>query len=158
MNIESDDKEELKARRNVYLSWVAKIDEQIAELEKPKPKPKPKQWEPKAGSWCVFADGRVLDGESDRLVRSFGVERETKELAEQAAVAMRRFNRLLAYRDEFASGYIFQYGGVNCYVFARDQTWGVGSHTKNQSPAEVYFPEQVALELCCKLNSGEVLL
>ncbi len=152
MNDELDDKEELKARRNVYLSWVAKIDEQIAELEKPKP------WEPKGGAWCVFVDGKVLDGDSEHLVSLFGVERPTKEQAEQAAVAMRRFNRLLAYRDEFAPGYVFQYGGVNCYVFARDQAWGVGSHTKNQSPAEVYFPEKVANELCRKLNSGAVIL
>lgn len=153
MNIESDDKEELKARRNVYLSWVAKIDDQIAELEKPK------QWEPKGGKWFIGSSGNVYQNKTLINTQLFGMERPTKEAAEKAAIAMRRFNRLLAYRDEFAPGYVFQYGGVNCYVFARDQAWGVGSHTKNQSPAEVYFPEgDVANELCRKLNSGAVIL
>ena len=149
MNDELEKKKEVRA---LYITWLSEIDDQIAELEKPK------EWEPKAGSWCVFADGRVLDGESDRLVRSFGVERPTKEQAEQAAVAMRRFNRLLAYRDEFAPGYIFQRGGMNCYVYANDRAWFVDSTSVKLAPAEVYFPEAVANELCRKLNSGAVLL
>lgn len=152
MNIESDDKEELKARRNVYLSWVAKIDEQIAELEKPKP------WEPKGGDWCVFVDGKVLEGDSEPLVSLFGMERPTKGQAEKAAVAMRRFNRLLAYRDEFAPGYIFQRGGMNCYVYANDRDWFVESTSVKLAPAEVYFPMGVADDLCRKLNSGAVIL
>ena len=86
------------------------------------------------------------------------MERQTKEAAEKAAVAMRRFNRLLAYRDEFAPGYIFQYGGLNHYIFVQDRLWFVGKTSLNQSPAEVYFPEDVALELCRKLNSGAVIL
>lgn len=142
----------LKERKRIYLNLVAKMDEQIAELEKPKP------WEPKGGDWCVFVDGKVLEGDSEPLVSLFGMERPTKEQAEQAAVAMRRFNRLLAYRDEFAPGYIFQVGGMNCYIYAKEHTWLAGSTSTNIHPAEVYFPEHVAKTLCAKLNSGEVVL
>lgn len=149
MNVEL---EELKERKRLYLNWVYKIDDQIAELEKPK------QWEPKGGDWCVFVDGKVYRDENDYSVRLFGTERPTEEQAEKAAVAMRRFNRLLAYRDEFAPRYIFQYGGMNCYIYARDRLWVVGSTYDNHIPANVYFPKGVADELCRKLNSGEVIL
>jgi len=152
MNIESDNKEELKARRNVYLTWVAKIDEQIAELEKPKP------WEPKSGRWVISANGRAMKTITMTKSQLFGTERQTEEQAEKAAVAMRRFNRLLAYRDEFAAGYIFQVGGMNCYIYAKEHTWLAGSTSTNIHPAEVYFPEHVAKTLCAKLNSGEVVL
>lgn len=142
----------LKERKRIYLNLVAKMDEQIAELEKPKP------WEPKGGDWCVFVDGKVLEGDSEPLVSLFGMERPTKEQAEQAAVAMRRFNRLLAYRDEFAAGYIFQYGGSNYYIYANDQVWCAGSVSINIHPTDVYFPKDVADDLCRKLNSGAVIL
>ncbi len=152
MNIESDDKEELKARRNVYLTWVAKIDEQIAELEKPK------EWEPKSGKWVISSNGRVMKTITMTKSQLFGTERQTEEQAEKAAVAMRRFNRLLAYRDEFAPGYIFQCGGVNCYVYANDRDWFVDRVSITLAPAQVYFPMNVADELCRKLKSGEVIL
>lgn len=148
----NDELEELKERKRLYLNWVYKIDDQIAELEKPKP------WEPKGGGWSVFVDGKVYRDESDLTETLFGTVRPTKKQAEQTAVAMRRFNRLLAYRDEFAPGYIFQRGGMNCYVYANDRAWFVDSTSVKLSPAEVYFPEKVADELCRKLNSGAVLL
>ncbi len=147
MNAVLEKKKEVRA---LYLTWLSEIDDQIAELEKP--------WEPKGGKWYISIVGAALEDWSDPLVASFGMERGTKEQAEQAAVAMRRFNRLLAYRDEFAPGYIFQYGGLNHYIFAQDHLWLVGSTSLNNSPANVYFPEHVADELCRKLNSGEVIL
>lgn len=147
--------EELKERKRLYLDWVYKIDDQIAELEKPI---QPKPWEPEGGGWCVFVDGKALDGDSDTKVRLFGMERKTKEAAEQASIAMYRFNRLLAYRDEFAPGYIFQRGGMNCYVYANDREWFVESTCVKLAPAQVYFPIGVADELCRKLNSGAVIL
>jgi hypothetical protein len=149
MNAELEKKKEVRA---LYLTWLSEIDDQIAELEKPKP------WEPKGGEWYISIIGAALDDCTDPLTASFGMERGTKEQAEQAAVAMRRFNRLLAYRDEFAPGYIFQYGGLNHYIFAQDRLWCVGSTSLNNIPANVYFPENVADELCRKLNSGEVIL
>jgi len=152
MNIELDDKEELKARRNVYLTWVAKIDEQIAELEKPK------KWEPKNGRWVISSNGTVMKTITMTKSQLFGTERQTEEQAEKAAVAMRRFNRLLAYRDEFAPGYIFQYGGINSYVYTRDHLWLLGNTRHHHIPTNVYFPERVADELCRKLNSGDVIL
>lgn len=148
----NDELEELKERKRLYLDWVYKIDDQIAELEKPKP------WEPKGGDWCVFVDGKVYRDESYLPATLFGTVRQTEKQAEKAAVAMRRFNRLLAYRDEFAPKYIFQRGGMNCYVYANDRAWFVDSTSVKLAPAEVYFPEKVANELCRKLNAGEVLL
>lgn len=149
MNAELEKKKEVRA---LYLTWLSEIDEQIAELEKPK------QWEPKGGKWSVTGNGTVVKTFSMFKSQLFGSERPNEEQAEQAAVAMRRFNRLLAYRDEFAPGHIFQYGGLNHYIFAQDRLWLVGSTSLNNSPANVYFPEDVAKTLCEKLRSGEVIL
>ena len=142
----------VKKHRERCLRWLAEIDEQIAELEKPK------EWEPKSGKWVISSNGSVMKTITMTKSQLFGAERPTEEQAEQAAVAMRRFNRLLAHRDEFAAGYIFQYGGMNCYIYAKEHTWLAGSTSTNIHPAEVYFPEHVAKTLCTKLNSGEVIL
>jgi len=142
----------VKEHRERCLRWLAEIDEQIAELEKPK------EWEPKSGKWVISSNGRVMKTITMTKSQLFGTERPTEEQAERAVIAMRRFNRLLAYRDEFAPGYIFQYGGLNYYIFAQDRSWLVGSTSLNNSPTNIYFPEHVALALCDKLNSGEVIL
>jgi hypothetical protein len=58
------------------------------------------KWQPKGGHWAIDIDGGIMESVSDELIISFGVVRQTKEQAERAAVEMRRFNRLLALRDE----------------------------------------------------------
>ena len=150
MNAELEKKKEVRA---LYLKWLAEIDEQIAELEKPK------QWEPKAGKWVISSNGRGMKTITMTKSQLFGTERQTEEQAERAAIAMRRFNRLLAYRDEFAPDYVFNRAFNNCYVyFDYDNTYRVSNTSCYCEPTTVYLPEEAAKELCKKLNSGKVVL
>jgi len=132
---------------------IDEIKEYLAQTEQ-----KPKQWEPKKGEWFVGSSGKVYQNTTLNNTKLFGMERQTKEAAEKAAVSMRRFNRLLAYRDEFAPDYVFQVGGRNHYFFTSGKYWKTEIHGECRLLGVVYFPEDVALELCRKLNSGEVIL
>lgn len=82
------------------------------------------------------------------------------EIDEQIAdLEMRQFNcSLLTYRDKVAPGYEFQVGGRNYYFFTKGRYYGTEFHVECVIPDVIYFPEQVALELYRKLNSGEVIL
>lgn len=130
---------------------IDEIKEYLAETEQKKP------WEPKKGEWFIGSSGEVYQTTTMHCTKLFGMERQTKEAAEKAAVKMRRFNRLLAYHDEFAPGYEFQHGARNFYMYLIDNLWQVGV-TTTFSPTNVYFPPWVANDLCNKLNTDEVIL
>ena len=147
---------ELENELKLLESGAAAIREQLAAM--------PKQWELEGGDYFIDPDGLIMDGVSVGNYRSFGTERKTREEAERAAIEMRKFNRLLAYRDEFAPGhepdwsddsrkyYIYQQG------IARNLLWDTSFNTRASTLCAVYMPEGVANELCRKLNSGEVVL
>ena len=59
-----------------------------------------RKWQPKGGDWWVDAEGQVVEVETSGASKDFGTERQTKQQAERASIEMRRFNRLLALRDE----------------------------------------------------------
>ena len=141
-----------RARVDFYLS----VDE-LKELTWTKPAPK--KWEPRGGTWWISILGKVGIGDSGEKARNFGVERETKEQAEKAAIEMRKFNRLLAYRDEFAPGFEYINGGENWFVFlANGKTWEAGLESHCFNPTTVYMPEIVARDLARKITVGEVVL
>lgn len=119
-----------------------------------------KQWEPEGGDWSVDADGEVCKSASSTQYKVFGTERKTREQAEKAAAAMRTHNRLLAYVAEFAPDYEPGSGCGN-YSIYRDLESGKFDFTVNYHVTYVggvYMPHFVAIELCRKLNSGEVVL
>ena len=122
----------------------------------------PKRWEPKGGEWYVSTSGAVSNYNTSSDCRMFGAERKTREAAERAAIEMRKFNRLLAYRDEFAPGYEPDWNDETekTYVF-QDRASGkyqVADNIMCQTLGAVYMPFDVAHSLCRKLNSGEVVL
>ena len=120
-------------------------------------------WEPKGGEWCIDCYGDVVEYASADGTRLHGVERETEEQALKALEAMRIFNRLLAYRDEFAPDYTPDFvtlGALNWCIFFNHRT-GKYARAVVEYPqvlGTVLFPEEVAEELVEKLNSGEVTL
>lgn len=136
---------------------VANLKAKIANLEKPKIE----KWEPKGGNWYIDCKGDVYAGVSTEGTCVFGVERETKELADAAAVEMRIFNRLLAYRDEFAPGYNPDWPNHNedkFYIYKCGESWDWSKNATDGFAGGVYMPKDVAKELVRKLNSGEVVL
>ena len=147
---------ELENELKLLESGVAAIREQLAAM--------PKLWEPEGGDFFIAPDGQIIgSGESSYNYRHFGSERKTREAAERAAIEMRKFNRLLAYRDEFAPGYEPDWCAQEedkHYVF-QDRSSGkyqVADNITCQTLGAVYMPFDVAHSLCHKLNSGEVVL
>lgn len=136
---------------------VAKLKSEAAELEKTQAKP---VWEPKSGGYFISAHGTVQGGGPANTTRLFGVERGTRESADNAVIEMRKFNRLLAYRDEFAPGYKFSSLRMNYRVVFRHSLgeWGHDTNQADETAGAVYMPKDVAIELVRKLNSGEVVL
>lgn len=123
---------------------------------------KVEKWEPKGGGYIVDGSGKVCDtiiGEG-KLFGGFGSLRETREQAERAAKEMRKFNRLLAYRDEFDPEYRFTKGISNYYIGFNfdDDSYYTSVNIDDYIPTTVYMSEKVAEELCRKLNSGEVCM
>ena len=122
----------------------------------------PKQWEPEGGLWLVSSGGHAIEYQEFQGARDFGSERKTREAAERAAIEMRKFNRLLAYRDEFAPGYEPDWrdncGKFHIYFDHSNGTFDVDANQEWEAIGTIYMPKSVAIELCRKLNSGEVVL
>ena len=81
----------------------------------------------------------------------------------KAQAEIRKYLRLLAYRDEFAPDYDPDWGDakVNKFYVVHDEKnpeWKAANNTYFKNPIVVYLPKDVALVLVKKLNSGEVLL
>lgn len=119
-----------------------------------------KLWQPKGGDWWIKGTGKVGESYTTDGPRLFGAERETKEQAQRAAVEMRRFNRLLALRDELCgeideSSYCLKY-----YVYFIKQQrmwrWAEGLSVVYITPH--FTSEESAQKACDMLNSGEVEL
>jgi len=124
----------------------------------------PVKWQPKGGNFFIQSNGKVSEvvGGSDAPHREFGVERPARQQAEHAAVEMRRFNRLLALRDELCgddvptlessniSKYFIVYNGF-------ENTWNVSAIYKG-FVTPCFKTEQQAKRACDMLNSGEVEL
>lgn len=116
-----------------------------------------KKWEPKGGPFWINSYCHVQETKTDVKTRESGTERGTKEQAEKAAIEMRKFKRLLAYRDEFAPGYEFKQGDYNYFIGYNEKEYTI-EWSLNYLISVVYMTEQVAKELCKKLNSGDVEL
>lgn len=136
---------ELENELKLLESGAAAIREQLSVM--------PKQWDPEGGDYSVDPDGSVLSGGSSENYRKFGAERKTREAAERAAIEMRKFNRLLAYRDEFATDYDLGRSeltvGEYCVYFdhARKR-WIMSRNRVGNVAGAVYMPLRVAAELC----------
>ena len=118
-------------------------------------------WQPVGGDYYVSIDGQVISFGSTELAKLQGAARATKEQTEKARDAMRVFNRLLAYKDEFAPDFVHKTGDiVSCQIAVNvDGDYRmIGSNHAFSSPTTIYFPASVAGVLVDKLNSGEVVL
>ena len=138
------------------------LKEKVAELESRIAAEPVSKWQPKGGYYCVHADGYVRQSHSTKGFRLNGVERETQAQAQRAAVEMRKFNRMLALRDELCvDEMVFDWSSNNSkyqvFFSHGHQRWycsesGYGSITP-------YFTSEVTAQKACDmLNSGEVEL
>jgi hypothetical protein len=135
---------------------IADLKRRIEALEKEEVE----TWEPEGGEWFSNSYGKVECFKSIDSSRLFGLERTTKEQTEKARDKMRVYNRLLAYHDEFCPDYEFTNEKKNYYVFFSESNnqYMTDRMVNHRIIGCVFFPSQVAIELCYKLNSGEVVL
>ena len=137
---------------------IATLQQQLEKLEAEQ---KAKKWEPKAGKFSASTDGKVHAANNSDADISYGIERDTKEAAEERYREMRRFSRLLAYHNEFVVPPFhkpFAEGTSNTYIGFSHAT-GKFEGLKLRT-VEVFgvpnFPPEIAKALIEKLNSGEV--
>lgn len=128
---------------------------------------KTKKWEPVGGKYLIMSNGESAEVTQTSInltmATLFGRRRQTEEQAESASIEMRRFNRLLALRDELCAD-----GAVNWrdnqeekhYVYLNHvyKKWCEGTNYNNEN-IQVYFTtRELAQQACDMLNSGAVIL
>ena len=123
------------------------------------------KWQPEGGNFFIQSSGKVSEvvGGSDTLHKEFGVERPTRQQAERACIEMRRFNRLLALRDElcgdevvaWVDNYAEKFHIYFNYVRGR---WYLTSVISCESITPHFTTQDLAQRACDMLNSEEVEL
>jgi hypothetical protein len=124
---------------------------------------KPVKWQPKGGYLQIDCGGDVVSVNSFSHQKEFGTKRITKEQAERACIDIRRFNRLLALRDElcgdedvyWGDDYIEKY---NVYFSHERGCWYVSTDIFCESITPYFTTKEAAQKACDMLNSGEVEL
>lgn len=138
--------EDLKAR-------IQELESQIAE---PVTGAAPVKWQPVGGVWRVISNGTVDNWISNNGSKEFGMQRPTEQQAERAAVEMRRFNRLLALRDELCGDDV---GHTYEVMFdTEDKKWVVSDIGCFKGVTVGFKKESNAKRACDMLNSGEMEL
>ena len=138
--------EDLKSR-------IQELESQIAE---------PVKWQPVGGEWWIDISGLVIENPSDIGTKEFGTERPTQQQAERAAVEMRRFNRLLALRDELCGDDVVDWSSNQAKYFLcryeESKEWDVNTSFCINNSSVYFTTRDHAQRACDMLNSGEVEL
>jgi len=122
----------------------------------------PKKWSPVCGTWHIDANGIFRNSISTKNRREFGTERSTEAQVERASVEMRRFNRLLALRDELCGDDVVDWKSSNTPKYflvynAFENVWDL-SATHKSFVTPCFKTEEQARLACNMLNMGEVEL
>lgn len=78
------------------------------------PYSEPEKWSPKGGGYFIDTAGQAIHDDCPEInTREFGIEFETKEAAEEAAIAYRKFHRLYKLADELNEGWTPDFNNEN---------------------------------------------
>lgn len=154
---------------NEYEIMIKNLENRVTELEKQLfagavKTVEPVKWQPEGGDWYVSGSGKVFWYTTrTQGYKEFGTERATEEQAERASVEMRRFNRLLALRDELCGNEVVDWKDrrkENHYVyFSYDRKiWYVSANVACETITPYFTTTESAQKACDMLNSGEVEL
>jgi hypothetical protein len=141
---------------------LQELKAKVADLES-RSVAEPVKWQPKGGYFQIYCDGDVVSVDSFSHKKEFGTKRITKEQAERAAVEMRRFNRLLALRDELCGDELVAWGDdytekYRIYFSHGNGRWYVTTDIFCESITPYFTTKEAAQRACDMLNSGEVEL
>ena len=152
---------------NEYEIMIKNLENRVTELEKQLfagavKTVEPVKWQPKGGDWYIVNGGGVVKLATSSESRGFGSERATKEQAERACVEMRRFNRLLALRDELCGDGVDDLEEIKetYFVFYNKQSnmWKKDYILNLKFETPLFTSHDSAQKACDMLNSGEVEL
>ena len=125
------------------------------------------KWEPVGGDYLIMSNGDTvkisLTSIDDTTAKLFGTKRDTLKQAERAAVEMRKFNRLLALRDEFCGDELVDWenGEEKYYLYywnGDSPKWRIGIDIYSRLQTPYFTSYDLAQRACDMLNSGEVVL
>lgn len=140
---------------------LQELKAKVAELES-RIVAEPVKWQPKGGYLQIDCGGDVVAVNSFSHQKEFGTKRITKEQAKRASIEMRRFNRLLALRDELCGDDVqtFESSNPKCFIVYNgfEDTWEVVSAIYKGVVTPCFKTEKQAKRACDMLNSGEVEL
>ena len=144
---------DLQKELNALKAKVAELESRIVA--------EPVKWQPKGGDWYISGYGNVVEDNSTNKAKVFGSERATQAQAQRAAVEMRRFNRLLALRDELCGDAVVDWEDIDFrkyYLFFNHDN-GKWVSTYDDTCYETITPyftsKESAQRACDMLNSGE---
>lgn len=153
---------------NEYEIMIKNLENRVTELEKLTQCKETstlgvRKWQPKAGDWCIYGTGEICEDGTSEESQKFGTERATQEEAKSAAVEMRRFNRLLALRDELCEGEVLDWenGEEKHYLYHWNgdaPKWKIGIDTYSRVETPYFTSYDLAQKACDMLNRGEVEL
>ena len=152
-----------------YEIMIKNLENRVTELEKQLfagavKTVEPVKWQPEGGDWYVSGSGKVFWYTTrTQGYREFGTERDTEEQAQRASVQMRRFNRLLALRDELCGDAVVNWTDNESnkwilYFDGKNNEWTTGKNQYMQYVGVYFANEASAQKACDMLNSGEVEL
>lgn len=152
---------------NEYEIMIKNLENRVTELEKQLFAGAVKtvdlvKWQPKGGYLQIDCGGDVVSVNSFSRQKEFGTKRITKEQAERAAVEMRRFNRLLALRDELCGDDVVDWNGhknKHYVYFSHSRAKWFPEFNDDYESLNPYFTNRdAAQKVCDMLNSGEAEL
>lgn len=154
---------------NEYEIMIKNLENRVTELEKQlfaeavKTVEPVTKWQPTGGDWWISCLGTAEKAEySTEGVRLFGKERINQEQALRAAVEMRRFNRLLALRDELCGDEVVDFNGHGYKYFVyfnhSIEEWEIDFDGYFQKNLPYFITKETAQKACDMLNFGEVEL
>ena len=152
MNDLQKELQELKAK-------VADLESRILFPNEPVAK-----WQPKGGEWFINQCDDAVEywKMSTEATKLAGLERQTEKQAQRAAVEMRRFNRLLALRDELCGDAVddLEENKETYFVFYNNQLnmWKNDYILNLKFETPLFTSHESAQKACDMLNSGEVEL
>lgn len=145
---------------NALQKELQELKVKVAELES-RISAEPVKWQPKGGDWWID-EGNVFEFAHNEIYYPFGTARQTKEEAERASVEMRRFNRLLALRDELCGDEVVNWNDHKhkhyVYFSHSRAKWFPEFDDVYESIMPYFTNYDSAQKACDMLNSGEVEL
>ena len=155
---------------NEYEIMIKNLENRVTELEKltqcrGASTLAVRKWQPKGGEWFINQCDDAVEywKMSTEATKLAGLERATKEQAQRASIEMRRFNRLLALRDELCGDAVVDWenGEEKYYLYHWNgdaPKWRIGIDIYSRLQTPYFTSYDLAQRACDMLNSGEVVL